>query len=77
MHLTNKRTRKIDKIVIENMLFCNQDWRAYVICVDENGNCWELRAISATYPAEAIANALEAFDEEDWNLYGYIISEKT
>jgi len=67
------KRRKIDKITIDNKMFSDEDWRAFVICVDEEGNYWELRAISADNPTKALENALEAFNEEDWTVYGYTI----
>jgi len=68
-----KRTRIIDKIIVDNYLFSNDDWRASVICVDTTGIYWELRALSAPTPQKAIANAMVAFKESDWTLYGYTI----
>ena len=65
-----KRQRVIDDIVIDNKMYANRDWRAYVRCIDENGIKWELRAHYSETPEGAIANAMEAFNCEDWADYG-------
>jgi hypothetical protein len=70
------KRRKIDKIVIDNKMFMDCDWRAFVVCVDEEGDYWELRAISADNPTKALENALEAFNEEDWTNYGYTVKKQ-
>jgi len=68
-----KKRRRIDTITIDNKMYADNDWRAYICCEDEDGNIWELRAISGYTPEEAIANTMEAFNEEDWSLYGWIV----
>ena len=69
------RKRIIDYITIDNKMYVNSDWRAFVICKDEDGNEWELRAISAETPEEAMTNAMEAFNYDDWSLYGWITKD--
>ena len=69
------RKRIIDCIHIDNKMYTNVDWRAYVTCKDERGYTWELRAIYGTSPEEAMENAMEAFNEKDWSLYGYPIRD--
>lgn len=68
-------TRIIDCINIDNKMYSNSDWRAYVQCKDERGYMWSLRALWASTPEEAMTNAMEAFNEKDWTLYGWIIRD--
>jgi hypothetical protein len=52
----------------------NEDYRSFAHFTDNDGNKWEIRGYGAT-PGIAADDAYTKFkDNENWDLYGYIIS---
>lgn len=65
--------REIQKIVVQRK--SDEDYRGFAIVEDSEGNTWELRGCHGESVDEAKKNAVKCFedDEENWDIYGYII----
>jgi hypothetical protein len=62
------------QIIIQEKSAADGDWRSFCICLDSQGDRWELRGYGET-PAEATTCAYDRFllNEDEWEIYGHMV----